>query len=160
ITIIFQGTTKMKLTNAKCVSFNQSWVRINQCRLKAISRHRTVFNFNATFLHPSRDIWSNYRVFKRESGYKPWLFNIKYDCCRFLRRPYDGFGIFIYKLFRDFSNINHTCPLDGDILIQGMYLLSERFILPYPTGDYMFSSTWIFYQKPQFEVNVSFEFIE
>ncbi|XP_043068875.1 uncharacterized protein [Drosophila bipectinata] len=158
--VVFQDSTKIRWTNAKCISLNQSWVRINQCRLKAIKRDMTVFNFNATFLHPTKDIEARYRVFKRENGYKPWLINMKYDCCRFLRRPYDTFGIFIYKLYKDFSNINHTCPLHGDILIQGFYLRTDLFKLPMPTGDFLLSTYWYFYGKPQFEVNVSFEFIE
>lgn len=106
----YQDSVVFKLTNAQCGSYNISWIRINLCRLKAISRHKTVFNMNITFLQPTKDIVVHYRMFKRENGYKPWLINSKIDGCRFLRRPYDAVGIMLFNIYKDFSNINHTCP--------------------------------------------------
>jgi len=99
------------MTNVMCGSYNKSWVIINQCRLKAIGRHKIVFNFNATFIYPTTDISVRYQLFKRESGYKPWLVNVNIDACQFLRRPYDAIGVMIYKFYSEFSNINHTCPI-------------------------------------------------
>ncbi|XP_039230304.1 uncharacterized protein LOC6539518 [Drosophila yakuba] len=149
-----------KLTNVNCASHNKSWVTINECRLKAVSRNRTVFNFNATFHHPTNDIVMNYRFLKRESGYKPWLYKRNIDGCRFLKKPYDILTILIYIVYKDFSNINHTCPLYGDILIRGMYLTTQIKAIPYPSGEYMLQVNWIFYRKIQFVTNVSYEFIE
>uniref|UniRef100_A0A6P4FWQ5 Uncharacterized protein LOC108053699 n=1 Tax=Drosophila rhopaloa TaxID=1041015 RepID=A0A6P4FWQ5_DRORH len=149
-----------KLTNVNCESFNKSWVTINECRLKAMSRNRTVFNFNATFHHPASHIIQDYRYFKRENGYKPWLYRKKIDGCRFLRKPYDALTILIYNAYKPFSNINHTCPFKGDILIRGMYLTTEIKTLPYPTGEYMVQLNWLFYRKVQFVTNVSFQFVE
>ncbi|XP_017126664.1 uncharacterized protein LOC108145639 [Drosophila elegans] len=149
-----------KLTNVKCESFNKSWVTINECRLKAISRNKTIFNFNATFHHPASHIYLDYEFFKRESGYKPWLYKKRIDCCRFLRKPYDALSILIWNIYKDVSNLNHTCPLTGDILIRGMYLTSQIKTLPYPTGEYMLQMSWLFYRQVQFVTNVSYQFIE
>ncbi|XP_017015738.2 uncharacterized protein [Drosophila takahashii] len=149
-----------KLTNVKCESLNMSWVTINECRLKALSRNKTVFNFNATFHHPTNDILMDYRFLKRASGYKPWLYRRKIDGCRFLRKPYDALTIMIYIAYKDVSNINHTCPLFGDILIRGMYLTTSFKSIPYPTGDYMLQINWMFYRKIQFVTNVSYQFVE
>ncbi|XP_017028009.1 uncharacterized protein [Drosophila kikkawai] len=153
-------STSYKLSNVVCGSYNQSWVRINECRLKAISRNKTIFNFNATFLHPTNDIVMHNRMFKRESGYKPWLINTKVNSCQFMIRPYNPFVLFIFKLYKDFSNINHTCPYYGDMIIKGMYLTRNIEALPIPTGDYMLAIDWLFYRKPQFATNVSFQFVE
>ncbi|KAH8295692.1 hypothetical protein KR018_003984, partial [Drosophila ironensis] len=150
----------VKMTNVNCVSHNKSWVRINQCRLKAIDRHTVVLNFNATFLHSTKSIRAHYQMFKRANGYKPWLINMSLDCCQFLKKPFDAFGIIVYNLYKDFSNINHTCPLSGDVLIQGMYLRDQVLRLPFPSGDFMFASIWSFYERPQFTVNISFLFTE
>ncbi|XP_016926669.4 uncharacterized protein [Drosophila suzukii] len=149
-----------KLTNVKCESHNKSWVTINECRLKAINRNKTVFNFNATFHHPTNDILMDYQFLKRENGYKPWLYRKKINGCRFLKRPYDALSILIYRTYKDVSNINHTCPLYGDILIRGMHLTTELNSLPYPTGDYMLQVNWLFYRKIQFVTNVSYQFVE
>uniref|UniRef100_A0A6P4FQ97 Uncharacterized protein LOC108053698 n=2 Tax=Drosophila rhopaloa TaxID=1041015 RepID=A0A6P4FQ97_DRORH len=150
-----------KMTNVVCASHNKSWVRVNLCRLKAISRSKVVFNFNATLLYPTSDIRVTYRLFKKESGYKPWLINVEIDSCRFLRKPYDFMGVMIYNFFRNFTNVNHTCPLSGDLIIKNMYLTTEPFKgLPWPSGDYLFAMNWKFFRKPQFDTNVSFQFIE
>ncbi|KAH8257097.1 hypothetical protein KR038_003417, partial [Drosophila bunnanda] len=53
-----------------------------------------------------------YQMFKRANGYKPWLFHMKVDGCRFLRKPYDPITLLIFNVYRRFSNINHTCPFE------------------------------------------------
>ncbi|KAH8257265.1 hypothetical protein KR038_006350, partial [Drosophila bunnanda] len=176
-----QDSVIFKLTNAVCSSYNISWIRINLCRLKAISRHKAVFNMNITFLQPTKDIVVHYRIFKRESGYKPWLLNVKIDGCRFLRKPYNALGIMLFNIYKDFSNINHTCPFfvsfplvivakiitnlvvlskKGHVFIKDMYLSTDVMKLPLPTGDYLLAIDWIFYGKPQFATNVSYQFVE
>nr|NP_001027129.2 uncharacterized protein Dmel_CG33795 [Drosophila melanogaster]AAZ66061.2 uncharacterized protein Dmel_CG33795 [Drosophila melanogaster] len=149
-----------KLTNVICESRNQSWVTINECRLKAVNRNRTVFNFNATIHHPTNDVVIDYRFLKRENGYKPWLYKKNIDGCRFLRKPYDMLTKMIYMVFKPFSNINHTCPFYGDILIRGMYLRTEIKAMPYPSGKYMLQINWSFYKKIQVVTNISYDFIE
>ncbi|XP_044250584.1 uncharacterized protein [Drosophila takahashii] len=164
LTIFFtwrlSDSSNYKLTNVNCASMNKSWVTINECRLKALSRNKTVFNFNATFHHPTNDIIMDYRYLKRASGYKPWLYRRKIDGCQFLRKPYDVLTIMITLAYRPFSNINHTCPLSGHILIRGMYLTTEIKTLPFPTGNYMLQINWLFYRKLQFVTNVSYDFVE
>ncbi|KAH8392041.1 hypothetical protein KR200_007002, partial [Drosophila serrata] len=149
-----------KLTNFRCQSYENSFVTINQCRLKAISRNKTILNFNASLANPANSIFLEYQMLKRANGYKPWLFNVKVDGCRFLRKPYDPITVLIYNVYRRFSNVNHTCPFTGDILVLGMYLTTQIKTIPYPTGDYMLSMNWIFNHKPQFITNVSFQFVE
>ncbi|KAH8351001.1 hypothetical protein KR067_011506, partial [Drosophila pandora] len=149
-----------KMTNVACGSYNKSWVRINTCRLKAVGRNRVSFNFNATFIHPTNNITTHYQLFKRASGYKPWMINIKIDGCRFMRRPYDAIGILMFNIYKRFSNINHTCPFEGHLFLKDMYLSTEVMRLPLPTGDYLLSIDWIFYGISQFATNVSFQFVE
>ncbi|KAH8339116.1 hypothetical protein KR074_004606, partial [Drosophila pseudoananassae] len=162
--ILLKDSVTFKLTNVRCDSYNKSWVQFNECRLKAINRHRVVFNFNATFVHPTRNIFVLYQMFKRESGYKPWLFKYSIDCCRFLKAPFNPFAIMVYDLYKDFSNVNHTCPLFVSFFkrnrkISDMYLSTDVMRLPLPTGDYLLSIDWIFYGISQFATNVSFQFV-
>ncbi|KAH8299456.1 hypothetical protein KR044_001510, partial [Drosophila immigrans] len=149
-----------KFSNAICESLNKSWVVVNKCRLLALSRDRNTFNMNLTMLHPAYDIFVNCQVFKRANGYKPWLFNVTVDACRFTKRPYNPFIILIYNLFKEFSNINHTCPYVGHQIIQGFFLRPEVLRLPIPTGDYLLEMTWMLHKKPQMTTNLYFIFIE
>ncbi|KAH8343980.1 hypothetical protein KR084_003089, partial [Drosophila pseudotakahashii] len=99
-----------KFTNFACESYNTSWYVFHNCRLKAVARDKVLLNMNGTILHPAYDIHIQYQIFKRANGYKPWMFNNKLDACRYLRHPYDPVLAIVYGLFKDFSNINHTCP--------------------------------------------------
>ncbi|XP_032597026.1 uncharacterized protein LOC116805920 [Drosophila grimshawi] len=103
------------MTNVVCHSYNKSLVAINECRLRAINRNKTTFNFNGTFLFTVNEVTLELQVFKKANGYKPWLFKASVDACRFLRKPYNPFVIIVYKLFKDFTNINHTCPYVASI---------------------------------------------
>ncbi|KAH8313267.1 hypothetical protein KR067_003285, partial [Drosophila pandora] len=149
-----------KFTNYVCLSYNESWFIFHNCRLKAVSRDKVILNTNGTVLFPAYSIMIHSKLFKKANGYKPWLFDVKLDACRFLKKRYDPFAKIVYGLFKEFSNINHTCPYVGSQIIQGFYLRREKVIYPLPNGDYMLTIRWHFDRKPQFETNISFTFAE
>ncbi|XP_022213589.1 uncharacterized protein LOC111068431 [Drosophila obscura] len=159
-TFDFNDAVVFKFTNVVCESFNKSWFVFHNCRLKAVSRTKVTFNMNATILHPTNDIFIHAKVFKRANGYKPWLFDVNFDACLYLRRRSIPFVSLVYGLVKEFSNINHTCPYVGPQIIKDFYLKPELLRLPIPTGDYMLSLQWLFNKKPQFDTNVSFTFVE
>ncbi|KAH8408269.1 hypothetical protein KR215_001545 [Drosophila sulfurigaster] len=155
-----QEAIVFKFTNAVCESYNKSWVVINNCRLRAINRNKRVLNINITFRHPCNNIFVAVQLFKRANGYKPWLFKATVDACQFTRKSYNPSIIIIYNLFKEFSNINHTCPYMGDQIIQGFYLRPEILRLPFPTGQYLTAMSWIMDNKTTFITNIYYEFIE
>ncbi|XP_060650646.1 uncharacterized protein LOC132787556 [Drosophila nasuta] len=127
ITFIFQITCSVlnyndaisiKFSNLECESKNQSWIIIHNCRLKAVNRNRVDVNFNSTILHPVNNIHVHGQVLKKENGYKPWLIDYNVDGCAFLRKNNHPVVKMIYDLFRSKSNINHTCPYVGPIIVK------------------------------------------
>ncbi|KAH8302017.1 hypothetical protein KR044_001885, partial [Drosophila immigrans] len=156
---LWQEAVVFKFTNAVCESYNKSWAIINNCRLRAISRNKTIFNMNITLLHPGNSILIDGQVFKRANGYKPWIVKFNVDACKFHRKPYNPAAILIYSLFKEFSNLNHTCPY-GDQILKGFYLRHEILRLPFPTGDYLLAMNWLFDNKKLVFTNISFAFIE
>ncbi|XP_046865371.1 uncharacterized protein LOC111519222 [Drosophila willistoni] len=156
----YNNAVIFKMTNAKCETFNKSWVLIYNCRLKAVRRHVTVLNINSTYLQPVNNLWVHAEMFKKANGYKPWLFNATVDACRFLRKPNNPIISLIFNLFKEFTNINHPCPFYGPQLVEGFYLKPELLRLPLPTGEYLLEITWIFDNRPQYFTNVYFEFVE
>lgn len=108
--ILSQDAVTFKFTNAVCESYNKSWFVIHQCRLRAVNRNKNTFNFNGTIVHPAHKINIHMQILKKANGYKPWLFNETIDACRFLKTSYSPFAKLVFNLFKDFSNINHTCP--------------------------------------------------
>ncbi|XP_017065681.1 uncharacterized protein LOC108104242 [Drosophila eugracilis] len=156
----FSVAVVFKMTNFECESYNKSWFMFHNCRLKAISRDKVNLNMNGTVLHPVYNIEVHGKVYKRASGFKPWLFDTKIDACRFMRGKYNSAAKIVYSLFQPFTNINHTCPYVGPQIIEGFYLKPELLRLPFPSGQYMLSLRWFFDQKLQFDTNVSFLFKE
>nr|XP_043067612.1 uncharacterized protein LOC108122566 [Drosophila bipectinata] len=156
----FQEGLVFKFTNVVCKSHNQSWFVFHYCRLKAVSRERVVLNINATALHPAYDITFKVIIFKKANGYKPWILQGTIDGCRYMRKPYNPVIRIVFDLFKEFSNINHTCPFVGPQVVKDFYLRPEVLRLPFPSGDYMMSGQWYFDKKPQFDTNVSFMYTE
>ncbi|KRF97928.1 uncharacterized protein Dwil_GK27277 [Drosophila willistoni] len=163
ISVLFLNETlasKIKLTNVKCESFNQSWVTIDHCRLRAINRYKTVCNINATFHHPATKIKVRYQVLKRANGYKPWLLDATIDACAFMKKPNHPVGKIIYNMIKNCSTVTHTCPYVGLQYVKNFYVTPEQIPLPLPSGDYALFLTWLFSDKPQFATNVYFTFTE
>ncbi|KAH8330894.1 hypothetical protein KR067_008686, partial [Drosophila pandora] len=150
----------MKFTNFECESYNKSWFVFHNCRLKAVSRNRIVLNMNGSVLHPVSVCHVHAKVDKKANGYKPWILDFQIDACRFLRKNYNPVAKIVYNLFRDFSNLNHTCPYMGPQIIQGFYLRPELLKLPFPTGEYRLSLRFFLHLKHQFDTNVSFAYVE
>ncbi|XP_051859558.1 uncharacterized protein LOC127565414 [Drosophila albomicans] len=120
-----------------------------------------VFKFtNAVSLHPVTNIFAEFQVFKRENGYKPWLVKTSWDLCRFLTKAYNPFAILFYRMFKEFTNINHTCPYEGDLVVEGFHLRPELLGVVLPTGDYRAATTWFVDNKKQFIVNAYAAFTE
>ncbi|XP_034664391.1 uncharacterized protein LOC117898833, partial [Drosophila subobscura] len=155
-----QDAVVFKFTNFACESYNKSWFVFHTCRLKAVSRNKVLLNMNGTVLHPATDITVQGKVYKRASGYKPWLFDVNFDACQYLRRRSVPIVSVVYGLFKEFTNINHTCPFMGPQIVKDFYLRPELLRLPMPTGDYLLTVKWLFNRKPQFDTNVSFTFVE
>ncbi|XP_026839937.1 uncharacterized protein LOC113564893 [Drosophila persimilis] len=155
----FQDAVVFKFTNFVCESYNKSFFVFNTCRLKAINRNKVVFNMNATILHPANAITIHYRIFKKANGFKPWIIDRTIDICRFMRTGYDPYFKIVAGLYREFTNMNHTCPYVGHQIIKGFYLKPELLRLPFPSGDYLLSLRWIF-GKNSIDTNATFSFVE
>ncbi|ALC41232.1 CG33796 [Drosophila busckii] len=96
----------------------------------------------------------HFQMFKRGNGYHPWMFNFTVDICRFLRKPYNPFGIILFKAGRHFTNFNHSCPYMGDQIVDGLHVDYKALQVPIPSGEYLLEITWIFNKRPQLITNV------
>ncbi|KAH8311910.1 hypothetical protein KR044_008545, partial [Drosophila immigrans] len=149
----------IRWTNAICESDNKMFV-LHVCRLKAIKRYVTALNFNGTLLQPANDIRVRFQMQKKANGFKPWLIDLRSDVCQFLRKNNNPIMKMMYHVFKDRSNINHTCPFMGPALVTGLYLNPNNVPLPMPTGEYGILTSWKFDKIVNVNVNFYFEFIE
>ncbi|EDW60083.2 uncharacterized protein [Drosophila virilis] len=156
--LTFQTAAVCKMTNAICESRNESWVTIEKCRLRAVSRTKTPLTIEIMVLYPAYEIHVNAQLLKKANGYKPWLVNYTADACAFMRRANHPFIKIIYDLIKEYSTINHTCPYVARQMLKDFIVDPAKLMLPLPSGEYLLLLTWMFNKKPQFVTNVYFTF--
>ncbi|XP_022221135.2 uncharacterized protein LOC111073229 [Drosophila obscura] len=149
-----------KFTNLVCEAANKSLVEFHSCRLKAVARGRAIMNINSTVHYPVDKLFLRLEMLRKANGYQPWLFNVTIDACRYLRKPYNPFVALVYASFKEFSNINHSCPYYGSVNVNGFYPRPEVFRIPLPTGDYLLNFNFFYDMKPQVIIKAYMRFEE
>ncbi|KAH8278524.1 hypothetical protein KR018_004350 [Drosophila ironensis] len=153
ICTIFKGTGKVEFTNFKCTSLDKEFSEFEYCVLKAVNR---TFKYVSTkillFKVPVTKVKVNFGLYKRMNGYRPFLYNLSIDACKFLRnRKSDPVTSYFYDFIREISNMNHTCPYDHDLIVDKLTAetINQRVtkLLAFPEGDYMFEMHWSAYDK-------------
>lgn len=54
----------------------------------------------------------NLKVMRYDQGYKPFFVDITFDVCQFLKNQQNPIIKFFYEVYKDNSNVNHTCPIN------------------------------------------------
>ncbi|KAH8383222.1 hypothetical protein KR009_007479, partial [Drosophila setifemur] len=134
---------RAQFTNFKCKSWDKNFSDIEYCILKAVNRSYKYISIKVNlFKIPVTKIKVNIGLYKRVNGYKPFLYNITLDACKYFLNPRSNpvFSYF-YEFIKDISNINHTCPYNHDVIMEKLSIASidHRMtkILPFPEGDYL-----------------------
>ncbi|KAH8333086.1 hypothetical protein KR074_004595 [Drosophila pseudoananassae] len=145
ITIV-PGDLKTRHTNLKCDIPDTSYAEVKICRLKVLGRGKIGASVHLKmFKLPVKEISINFAVFKKLSGYHPFLFNVTVDLCHFLKHP-NRLHVFyyFYGAMTPYLNLNKSCPLnvsifEGDFILKDFVLSDQMFSkIPVPVGSYMF----------------------
>ncbi|XP_037941076.1 uncharacterized protein LOC119674026 [Teleopsis dalmanni] len=95
-------------------------------------------------------------LLKRANGWKPFLYDINVDGCQFIRNPArNPVANLFYQFLKEFSNINHACPYDHDVLIDKLTILNGTVKLPFPLGEYALDTQWVINNRMLLRVNGS-----
>ncbi|XP_052834973.1 uncharacterized protein LOC128251821 [Drosophila gunungcola] len=142
--VLVTGGIVTRHTNIKCEIHDQSFAEVKVCRLKVLGRGIIGANVHFKILSlPIKTILINFSVFKKMSGYHPFLFNITADLCHYMKHPNPSNVFFyFYRALTPFINVNHTCPINvrlHDVILKDFVLDDKMFsIVPAPVGSYMF----------------------
>ncbi|KAH8371304.1 hypothetical protein KR093_006839 [Drosophila rubida] len=151
---------QLKWTNMICTSHNESWIKLHECRLRAISRNVTTLNLNATVFYSINDVKVDAQLLKKANGYKPWLIKSFIDFCRFFKTSYSPYAKIAFFQIKEYTNINHSCPYVGPAIIKGFHINAVKIGLPFPTGEYLVSLKWFYHKKLTLTTRVYFTFTE
>ncbi|XP_073838103.1 uncharacterized protein [Musca autumnalis] len=165
ITIEDSTSLQVKLTKLECLEFDKPFATFKNCSLKALSRYKTALNIRVA-LHqvPVTNVTVNGQFFRKGSnGYRLFMYNNTVDFCAFLRNGnrFMFWKIIFSKLIQPFSNINHTCPFDHDIIVENLILDGEMFkLIPFQTDEYMINFRVAAYNHYKAEVRSYLTIIE
>nr|XP_043068301.1 uncharacterized protein LOC108127985 [Drosophila bipectinata] len=151
-----------EFTNIKCNPLDSEFDEFEYCLLKSVNRSYKYFSLKVKLLKiPITKVKVNFALLKKFNGYKPFLYNITVDACKTLRNPKSS-PIFAYfhDAFKSFSNMNHTCPFDHDIIVDKLTInhVDYQFstVLPFSKGEYLFHTEWYAYDVNRAIVDVYF----
>ncbi|XP_046865363.1 uncharacterized protein LOC124459785 [Drosophila willistoni] len=141
--------SKFEFTNIKCISLDNKYAEFEYCFLKSINRTYKYGSVKVNFHQiPVKQFTINLAMYKRLNGYKPFLYNITVNGCRFLASiKSNPVATYFYDFIKPYTNLNHTCPYKHDILVEKVPtdFINHRLtkVLPFPEGDYLVHSIWI-----------------
>ncbi|XP_068150805.1 uncharacterized protein [Drosophila tropicalis] len=148
--------------NLKCTSLDKPYCEFEYCYIKSVNRTFKYFSIKANMYQlPITKIKVNISLLKNANGYKPFLYNITIDACKFLlsKKRYPIVNFF-YGIFENHSNMNHTCPYNHNLIWDKVSLNAPdlRFteILPFPEGDYALLTSWYAGGSIRAEISVYF----
>ncbi|XP_043653731.1 uncharacterized protein LOC122620368 [Drosophila teissieri] len=131
---------KFEFTNVQCTSLDKTFADFEFCYLRSVNRSYKYITLKVNLFKTPR-----------YNGYRPFMFNITLDACRFLRNPDSNpVGKYFWEFFNSHSNLNHSCPYDHDLFVDKVSIdfVDHRVtkILPFPEGDYLLETHWMAYE--------------
>ncbi|EDV57421.1 uncharacterized protein Dere_GG24834 [Drosophila erecta] len=145
----------VEFTNVQCESLDKDFALVEYCYLKSVNRSYKYVSIKVNLLkRPINKVKVNFALYQRLNGYKPFLYNITFDACRFLKSPKSNpVALYFYNFYKEYSNMNHTCPYDHDIVLDKLpyHSINNKVTktLPFPEGSYMFEVNWMAYGIPR-----------
>ncbi|EDW35600.1 GL17349 [Drosophila persimilis] len=135
------GDIRTEHKNITCETLDPSYVVIPVCRLTELRRGIIGANVHMKFLKlPIRKASVNFSVWRKLTGYHPFLFNVTLNFCHYMKHP-NPLHVFyyFYGAMLPFINVNHTCPINHDVILKDFVLDDQMFSkVPLPKGSYMF----------------------
>ncbi|XP_070143277.1 uncharacterized protein [Drosophila kikkawai] len=110
--LVAEISSKFEFTNLKCSTFDEAFSDFEYCDIKSVNRSYKYVSVKCK-LHelPVTKVKINLILFKRFNGYKPFMYNVTVDACRFLKDVYSNPVVkYFYRFVELYSNMNHTCP--------------------------------------------------
>ncbi|XP_017063097.2 uncharacterized protein LOC108102547 [Drosophila eugracilis] len=149
--LIREVQSLVEFTNIKCEVVDPEFCNFEYCYLKSVNRTYKYCDLKVNlYKTPVTKVKLNSAIYKFANGYKPFMYNVTVDACKFLKNPKSNpVTGYIHGFFKDFSNMNHSCPYDHDLVVDKLstQFFNDRVtkILPFPEGKYMVHMNWIAY---------------
>ncbi|EDX10652.1 GD14602 [Drosophila simulans] len=153
--IVFNYVT---FTNLKCGTRGEKFVDFEKCFIKAVNRTHKYIDLHIKLHQKVVNNVTVIKLMRHNNGYKPFFVDITIDVCKFLKDPRQSIVKKIYDIYKNSSNVNHTCPYEDDVIVDHLWtgnLESDimKFI-PLIDGDYAIYSEWSVYNVARAFINI------
>ncbi|XP_013115766.2 uncharacterized protein LOC106093262 [Stomoxys calcitrans] len=153
----------IKFTKLECKDYDKSFIQFKQCQLKAVGRNRIALQLHGDLKkNIDEELTINAELFRKSHDFRPFMYNDTMEFCSFVRNPnrYMFWKILVQDMIQ-FTNINHTCPYENEIIIKDLILEENMFkTLPFPGNDYMVHVKAILQNEIKAELKVYVVLIE
>ncbi|XP_054734467.1 uncharacterized protein LOC129241942 [Anastrepha obliqua] len=157
---------RVEFSNTECIVTDRSYIYFETCRIKAINRTYKYFSMRAKFPRhePVHNISMTFALLRKANGYKPFLYNFTVDACKYIKKRNNPVIKYFHSWFEKYSTINRTCPYGPQDEIVDKLPISyinhvATEILPLPNGEYVFHTSWFFYQTKVAIVKLFFQIL-
>ncbi|EDW60065.2 uncharacterized protein Dvir_GJ17115 [Drosophila virilis] len=112
-------TALVEFNNVKCSTRNPDFLNYEYCFLKSVNR---TYKYLSVKCHlsqlPITNAWMTYKIIKRDSRNIFERFNATIDVCKFMKDRSNQLANILFNSFADYTNVNHTCPINHDIILE------------------------------------------
>ncbi|XP_017080082.1 uncharacterized protein LOC108113888 [Drosophila eugracilis] len=147
-------------TNLKCGIMDRKFASFKKCYIKAVNRtHKYIDVHVNLYQTPIDNVTVHAKLMRHDNhGYKPFFIDVTFDGCKFLKNQRQPIVKMLYEMYKNSSNVNHTCPYDHDIILDHLWTgnieMDIAKYIPMLNGDYAVFSEWSTYNIARAFFNV------
>ncbi|XP_030080879.1 uncharacterized protein LOC111593953 [Drosophila hydei] len=138
-------SVNLEFNNVKCLTHDKEYLEYEYCFLKSINRTYKYFSLK-TMIHqlPVRSVKVEFKIIRRDTRNIFEQIKGSINGCKFLKNGQNPIARFLFSTFASYSNINHTCPYNHDIILEKLPVqyvsnVIQNFI---PDGPYLLNISW------------------
>ncbi|KAH8327064.1 hypothetical protein KR074_001536 [Drosophila pseudoananassae] len=136
----------LEFNNVRCIARDKKFMEYDYCFLKSVNRTFKYMSLK-TRIHrlPIEECVTLFQIRWRENRRILYNFDVKVDGCKFLRDRSNVMANWLYQIFAPFSNMNHTCPYNHDIILEKVPVqyVNKLIQTVIPDGRFYINSSWI-----------------
>ncbi|XP_022223306.2 uncharacterized protein LOC111074715 [Drosophila obscura] len=148
-----------EFNNVRCLVRDRNFMDFDYCYLRSVNRSYKYLSLK-TKMHklPINTVSVSMQLRLRENKRILYNFDVRFDGCKFMRERNNVIVNWFYQTYADYSNLNHTCPYNHDIIVDKLPVqhINKMIQNVVPDGRYYFNSTWFMGGVPRCDFTLYF----
>ncbi|KRK05240.1 LOW QUALITY PROTEIN: uncharacterized protein Dyak_GE28327 [Drosophila yakuba] len=110
-------------TNLKCETRDEKFCNFQKCFIKAVNRTLKYIDIRVILYQKANNVTTKKKLMRHNHNlyHKPFFLDITFDVCKILKNPQQSVVKNMYEIYKNSSNINHTCQYENDIIVDHVW---------------------------------------